>query len=530
MNNYTVFADNYNVKMEVIMKFKKLITTICIASTLLSAVCFVGCFNKKNNNQQQENKQEQTNAVVRLDFNPSIQLLLDKENNVLSAVGKNEDGQVLLYEEDGIIGQSINQAINNIIRVGKNLGYLNSENNFMNTMVLTNDSSTDNQLISKVNASVKWGADSAGISIKTHSNGTYSLQRKLKQIKMQYPDNETLKDMSLTQFNWVYTVTESGDISFDGAITLSREKLIKTITDAHQQGQEMTSKMFNRAREGALSVYNIAEGALVDGRYSSFYMSAENMQNHPTTFWYGSAYQAYKSMARSFNGTANAIKQIEDLSVCKLTEEQALEVVSVLELGEENVDLIKNNDGSITISSVESYADKKFNSIESEKDLKEKKAQLEKVLSNIEQEMMTGRKELIKERHPQIANAVAFAKKRVEQIPNEQNNQMIEMFKKDFNDAVKEIEKMLEGEQTSYREMQNLSKMMDEKAQEMQEKIEKDLSKEELTAIENQTKGAEERLQTLKSVLEKRINKSEEMSKTRLKEIKENRIKQIERA
>ena len=44
-------------------------------------------------------------AYVSLDINPAIELIVDKDNNVVSVRGENEDGQVLLYEETGIKGE-----------------------------------------------------------------------------------------------------------------------------------------------------------------------------------------------------------------------------------------------------------------------------------------------------------------------------------------------------------------------------------------------------------------------------------------
>ena len=52
-------------------------------------------------------------SLVSIDVNPSVSLLLDGENKVLSVIAENEDAQVLLYNEN-FVGLTAEQAAQKI--------------------------------------------------------------------------------------------------------------------------------------------------------------------------------------------------------------------------------------------------------------------------------------------------------------------------------------------------------------------------------------------------------------------------------
>ena len=73
----------------------------------LSGVLFIslcaGCAAK-------EGKDEGAVSYVGIDVNPSVSLMLDKNNKVVSVIAENEDAQVLLYGEASLVGMSAEDA------------------------------------------------------------------------------------------------------------------------------------------------------------------------------------------------------------------------------------------------------------------------------------------------------------------------------------------------------------------------------------------------------------------------------------
>lgn len=63
------------------------------------------------------------NAVVSVDVNPSIDLIVDKNNKVISVSGTNEEGKMITAEEE-IIGKDVEEAVELIINIESETGYL----------------------------------------------------------------------------------------------------------------------------------------------------------------------------------------------------------------------------------------------------------------------------------------------------------------------------------------------------------------------------------------------------------------------
>ena len=62
-------------------------------------------------------------AIVSVDVNPSIDLVIDKHNKVVSVSGTNEEGKLIVAEED-IVGNDIEKAVEIIINTESETGYL----------------------------------------------------------------------------------------------------------------------------------------------------------------------------------------------------------------------------------------------------------------------------------------------------------------------------------------------------------------------------------------------------------------------
>ena len=91
------------------MKKIAILLTLVLCVTLLT-VSLAAC-----NKDDGEDLTDAT-AFVTVDINPSVELTLNAEGKVLSAYGANEDGKVLLYGEAGIVGESVDKAVENITR------------------------------------------------------------------------------------------------------------------------------------------------------------------------------------------------------------------------------------------------------------------------------------------------------------------------------------------------------------------------------------------------------------------------------
>ena len=98
-------------------------------------------------------------SYVGIDVNPSVSLVLDKNDKVLSVLADNEDAQVLLYGEN-LVGMSADEAAKKIAELSVELGYLNENNRGVN---ITVEGKADaEKLSSAVEGSFEAAAEGAG--------------------------------------------------------------------------------------------------------------------------------------------------------------------------------------------------------------------------------------------------------------------------------------------------------------------------------------------------------------------------------
>ena len=67
--------------------------------------------------------QEESLSRVTVDINPSIELLVDEENKVVSVTALNDDGNIIIVGE-AIIGENVEDAVALIVNVASDTGYL----------------------------------------------------------------------------------------------------------------------------------------------------------------------------------------------------------------------------------------------------------------------------------------------------------------------------------------------------------------------------------------------------------------------
>lgn len=109
-----------------------LATSFCI---LLAIVIGVIALNNKKVNAKEYN------AIVQVDVNPSIQMVVDEENKVLSITGLNDEGKMIIYGE-AIVGKNLDEALEIIVKIETDLGYL-VEGSDDNKVTLTISANTE---------------------------------------------------------------------------------------------------------------------------------------------------------------------------------------------------------------------------------------------------------------------------------------------------------------------------------------------------------------------------------------------------
>ena len=77
-------------------------------------------------------------TIVQLDVNPSIQMVVDETSTVVSISGLNDDGKLVIINEE-LVGKKVDEVVSKVIEVENKLGYLKEENDKPITLKVTTD-------------------------------------------------------------------------------------------------------------------------------------------------------------------------------------------------------------------------------------------------------------------------------------------------------------------------------------------------------------------------------------------------------
>ena len=500
---------------------KKRIVALLLSVLLVFSACALVACNLGDNTKDTTEKQ----AYVSLDINPAVELIVDRDNIVVSVRGENEDGQVLLYEEAGILGEKIDVAVRKITDLAIQYGYLDESNKVVDTLVSSGDSAFAAEILNQVNTSLTVTAEKLGLRITTDGEGAYSLLRQMDEVKKQFPENRAVQEMSVAKFKLALSVSRTGGLSIEAAIALDDEELIKMLKEASLKIEEFATEAYLEAKEKALAVYDRAVALASYSVYSQFYF--ERMLSHPLTAYYGGVYQMYASAAMGFRILCDVADITLDIRRYPLNEAQIQAVVTAL--GMESADALKNANGEITVESIEAYADKLFKNTQASDELEKTKAALTKALTQAESVMKEEINDLTDEYKPQIEAALqntrqimATVEAMTSALP-ESMKTALNNATADLKDILSEIDAILIDDEIRLDVLKEKADRLEVKANEYLDKIKADLSEEEWAELESRKAAVVDKMTEQKKTLEKALDDAEKAAKEYLENLKKER-------
>lgn len=468
----------------------------------------------------------EASSYVSLDINPEISLTVDENDYVVSVYGENEDGQVLLYEESGnIVGKDIETAIDKIVSLAVELGYLDENNKVVGTTVSTADEEDMQALLNKVNGKITAAAQKSGLSVEIDTEGAFSMLRELEELKAQYPTNQAIQSLTVSKFKLISTATENGEISIEGAVELDDEELIEMIAEKHEKMESYATEAFLKAKEEAMAIYDKVVGMASDAVYVTYY--AENAMNHVSTCYLGAVYQMYASTARGLDAIADSIAYVEKYANYALTDAQVAGVMEALEITDRA--LIEDSEGNVTIESIEAYTDKVLKNMAKNADYEAYKAEVKTALEGLEANLKESVKTEADKYIPMVRDYMESVKPMVDALNAYKEMPFIgtsvEAYVNDYQALVEKVTTALDGVNLDAEALRASVEELKEKAEDVLDLIEEDLSEEELATLEARKQAAVDALTTAKQALENALNSAAQSAKTHIGELRGQREK-----
>ena len=274
-------------------------------------------------------------AIVGLDINPSIELIVDGQNKVVAINAKNNDADQLIASID-ISNLNLDQAISTIVESCMKAGQISFDNANINISVDGSSTSFQDSIANKVSESINRIEDKYGITIndiisKASANVEESLnnlKNRLQFLSPELSDNEidemskdeileALKSKSIEMKNLTFEELNNINNTFTNLYSSSIETIRTTIQN--YEDQINNSQLDQNIKDIALTQLNAAKEAL-NTQITQF----ENARNQ---------------MIAEFNAQISTIKADLESSFEELITSTKLNITSTIDIKLDNSDL-----------------------------------------------------------------------------------------------------------------------------------------------------------------------------------------------
>ena len=497
------------------MKKIAILLTLVLCVTLLT-VSLAAC-----NKDDGEDLTDAT-AFVTVDINPSVELTLNAEGKVLSAYGANEDGKVLLYGEAGIVGESVDKAVENITRLAGEMGFLADADAVVETSVSSDDGNTA-QLTARVNAGVEAAGRVLGISVKAEAASSFSLLRKLDALKAENPDDENVQALTPEEFKLMLSAAATGEVSLDVAVTLDTEALIDIVSDAHEVLADFATDAYTEAKA--------AKAAALDAVWTGYFTV-----HRPLDAYTAFAYAGYNASAVAMDALSDVLFFIEKVGEYPLDEARIDAVAALLGFEESDVDMLKNSDGEITLDSIEAYLDKLYRASDLAEDIEALRDDIAAELNAAEAEVKAEIAAFAKEHEAEIAEIKAGLEEVAARIAPIADlvppavADTVNAIEEDVIFAAEAVAAILNDGTITSAEVAELSDTLAAKADELYAEMTAELTEDELEEVNALMAKAEETLSHAEAEMKEALAEAEEAARAHLEALKQQLIEKTDNA
>lgn len=279
--------------------FKKyipaLVSSLCIILLFIVGtvvVTFASQKAKENNNY---------NAIVQVDVNPSIEMVVDKNKQVLSVRGLNDEGKMMI-EGEMIIGKTLDEALDTIIRIETELGYLvvNGNDNQIQVTVSAKTDEIYYNISNNVEQIVSNACEKVGVTATIDRMKGYAIDQ-LRELASELDPTLTEEEINALTYDQLVNVVKLYHLE---VIDLASVKLEELYQKAKQYDIHFTEKEAVKQAVDSLDVVYQASIALYDDIYLQLDNAYQTIQETYQQYFINenSSYQqALKKLAEKKN-------------------------------------------------------------------------------------------------------------------------------------------------------------------------------------------------------------------------------------
>ena len=471
---------------------KKTIVAILVVVMVVGIVfSFTGC----------KDKYPVATSYVSMDINPSVELVLDENDNVISYSCENEDALLMLYGEN-IIGLNIEKASEKIIDLAIEFGYLTEDNCGVQVNVASDKSKVETNILDKIGVVVEKAEGKLTFEVNYNREGSFVLNYELAKLKEKHPDEAAYQNLTAGKLEVINSALACDwTLTMDEAVTMSTSELLAIVNNAYSQLENYSTKAFELAKAAATAIYDEAVITAEDGIYVAKYAEFKGKESGVIGgIEAGLAITEYGTVRAAARGLEALTKS---LTVAKRFADEIMasaEAEAIADVLEVDLSELEDSEGNVTVDSIAAYIDKLAkNATDNATDHVSEKLQL-----------AVEKLEAYKDETTPLAN---------EEISEVQS----------LLTAIKGIVEGIElPERMTLDDLKEISVKLNEYASEKKQVMDESLTKEQKEEIAEAQKNAVDKLTSAYDVCMNAISEAEETAKAHLQTLREQRLEYLE--
>ncbi|MBR2459891.1 MAG: hypothetical protein IKB34_01490 [Clostridia bacterium] len=290
-------------------------------------------------------------SYVAIDINPSVELVLDGDGKVVSVYAENEDAEVLLYQSEGIVGEKISVAAENLAKLAEKYGYISEDNKNISVTVSGDGEKTEEELFESIKSSFAKGCGTVAASIESGAN--ILLEKRLEDLKADYPDNADIQALDTAKYRLLRSAMAADrKLTVADGAKMSSEELTAIVSEKHEAAKDIFSRAMEMAVENAEIVYG---------------QTKANLENAVYIKYGGLAALKYMALDNAYFAVALMNKVKGDLAEFGITEAEVRAVAEKIGVPTEKIDQFiedcKDSNGYVTDETLEYAVNKHYRSL-----------------------------------------------------------------------------------------------------------------------------------------------------------------------
>lgn len=316
-----------------------------------------------------DKNREKEGAFVTIDINPSIELVLDENQTVVSVGAANTDAEVMLWQEEGIIGAEVDVAVEKIAKLAVDMGYITEENAGISVTVTTDSGKTEEVLFKSIDETIEKTVKESGIEVHVEKALDLVLTKELERVKEQNAGKAGYDDtLTVSRFRLVKSALRADrKLTMDEAVLKTNEELTEIVNTAQANAAAKFGAACELARVEAEFVYLNAKQTLLDSAYTAVY--AARMDLSALLNNQGAAYAGYRLAYRTIEHYSETLRQLVENPI--FTSDDVFALANALGIdtsSEAEYDAFKaaitDENGNITKDSVNAYIDQQYRNMD----------------------------------------------------------------------------------------------------------------------------------------------------------------------